>query len=100
VSNPILVNRRADTEFKKQARKEFNGMVVDTDVILGCKENHPNLTDTLDLFNLNEIVHLLPPLETASGRKLTGEDYDNLVTNDPGNSPAIRDGRGCRRSPG
>ena len=84
VSNPILVNRRADTEFKKETRKEFNGIVVDTDVILGCEEDHPNLTDTLDLFNLNEIVHLLPPLETASGRELTGEDYDDLVTNDPG----------------
>jgi len=84
MSNPILVNRRADTEFKKQTRKKFNGMVIDTDVILGCEENHSNLTDTLDLFNLNEIVHLLPPVETASGRELTGEDYNDLVTNDPG----------------
>lgn len=83
VSNPILVNRRADTDFKKSTRKELNGMVIDTDVILACEDSHPDLMDTVDLFNLNEIVHPLPPLETASGRELTGEDYNEVVTDDP-----------------
>lgn len=83
VSNPILVNRRADTDFKKSTRREFNGMVIDTDVILACEDRYTNLTDALDLLNLNNIVHPLPPLETASGRELTGSDYNDVVTADP-----------------
>lgn len=84
LSNPILINRRADTKFQKQTRRKFNGVVINTDMILGCEDTHSNLTDTIDYFNLNEIVHLLPPLKTVNGQELTGEDYAEVVRDDPG----------------
>jgi len=84
MSNPLLINRRADTDIKSRVRAELNGMVIDTDVILGCEETHPDLEAVLDLFNLGGIVQLLPPLTTDSGTDLVGADYDNAVTNNPG----------------
>jgi hypothetical protein len=32
MSNPLLINRRADSDIKSRVRSELNGMVIDTDV--------------------------------------------------------------------
>lgn len=82
-SNPMLINRRADDNFQSKVRENFDGMVINTDLMIGCEDTHPDIDSTLDLLNLDNIVHLLPPLETASGNELTGSDYDDAVTNNP-----------------
>jgi hypothetical protein len=84
MSNPLLINRRTDSDVNSRVRSELNGMVIDTDVILGAEETHPDLDVILDLFNLDGIVQLLPSLTTDSGTDLVGKDYDNAVTNNPG----------------
>lgn len=83
MSNPLLINRRADSDIKSSVRSELNGMVIDTDVIIGCGETHPELNTVLDFFNLDGIVQLLPPLTTDSGTELVGADYDDAVTSNP-----------------
>ncbi|WP_310930535.1 hypothetical protein [Halogeometricum luteum] len=80
ISNPILVNRRSDQEIKKEARS-LNGMVIDTDVIIGCEDAVPNLPEILELFNIEELFELLSPLETEGGLKLDGGDYHSIALN-------------------
>jgi hypothetical protein len=80
-SNPFLINRRCDEELKKEVRR-MNGMVVDTDCILACKADYPDFDETLSLFNLSDIVHLLPKLENADGYQLGTEEFEAAAGSD------------------
>jgi len=83
ISNPMLINRRADNDMQTKVREELDGIVANTDVIIACEESHPDIQDALDLLNLNQVVELIPPLETESGVELNGPTYDALTTEDP-----------------
>ncbi|WP_336330947.1 hypothetical protein [Haloarcula sp. CGMCC 1.2071] len=79
IRNPMLINRRSDSDFKEHVRKEYNSVVVDTDIIVGCQDTHPEINRISELFNLTGIIHLLPPLETESGEELDGEGFINAA---------------------
>lgn len=87
-SHPMLINRRSDSAIKQLVRK-LNGMVVDTDCILACEDSHPDIDDTIELFNLDRIVHLLPSLETTDGIVLDGNEYRRR-TSATGDDGALR----------
>jgi len=75
ISHPMLINRRSDGKMKKEARKSFNTVVVDTDIIIGCEDTHPEIKHIAKKFNLSNIIRLIPPLKTKSGEELDGADY-------------------------
>jgi len=81
VSSPILINRRSDSNLKTQVRNNFNSLAIDTDVIVGCETSHPQIQDTIELFNLGEIIRILPPLETADGQTFDGEEFIQAAKN-------------------
>lgn len=78
VSNPMLINRRSDGDFKEMARKKFNTVVVDTGIIVGCEETHPEINRISNLFNLKDVIKLLPPLETSEDETLDGAKYHTV----------------------
>lgn len=87
-SHPLLINRRSDSIIKHNVRK-MNGMVVDTDCIIACEDEHENIDDVLKLFNLSSIVELIPRLETSNGICLDGPKY-NQITSDTGEEGILR----------
>jgi hypothetical protein len=78
-SHPILINRRSDEDVRNDVRKR-NGIVVDTDCIVTSEDTHSQYSTVINLFNLDPIIHDIPPLEAANGDTLDGEDYDDLGT--------------------
>lgn len=78
--NPLLINRRSDQEIKAAVR-QMDGMVVDTDCIIACEDTFPDIENLLRRFNVNEIVELIPSVETADGVTLDGEYYDDITDN-------------------
>jgi hypothetical protein len=80
--NPILISRLAASDFRKFTRQQ-NGVVADTGLILGCQKEFPDLQPSIEFLKLDRLVELLPPLKTDGGDKLTGPEYDHLVTDDP-----------------
>jgi hypothetical protein len=82
-SNPLLINRRADEAVRNGVRT-MNGMVVNTDLMLGCEATNPELPEVLDLLRLDEIVELCPPLKTSEEMELNGREYSRLALSGPG----------------
>ncbi|MBX0287967.1 hypothetical protein EGH22_16665 [Halomicroarcula sp. F28] len=76
-SNPLLINRRSDSDVRNDVRDK-NGMVVDTGHILTTEDLYSEYEDVIELFNLDPLIHPLPPLEVANGDELDGEAYDSL----------------------
>jgi hypothetical protein len=79
-SNPVLINRRAD-DGVRDAVREMNGMVIDTDCILTTQEIYSEYQDTIELFSIDSLVKEIPPLKVADGDRLNGEEYDRLGRN-------------------
>lgn len=78
-SYPFLINRRSDDSIKNTIRR-MNGMVVDTDCIIGCEDTHLNIEDILELLKVKPLVEMLPSLETNDGVSLNGNEYDQRAS--------------------
>lgn len=76
-NNPLLINRRSDTDFR-EAIRQMNGTVIDTGCIVTTERLYSEYKDAIDLFNLDELIYDLPPLEVANGTALNGEEYAEL----------------------
>lgn len=81
-SHPMLVNRRCDDVFQSSVRKKWNGMTVNTDLILAPETEKAEFHATFKKFNLTQLVEYIPPIETADGTSLTGNEYVGLSNNE------------------
>jgi len=77
-SHPMLINRRCDDIFQSSVRKKWNGMTVNTDLILAPEAVRAEFHDTFKKFNLTQLVEYIPPIETTDGTPLTGDEYVNI----------------------
>lgn len=74
-SNPILINRRS-TERYKRAMMKKNITIADTDMIFTSESIYSDYRDTIQFFNLDDMVVRIPEIEAANGDKINGDDYD------------------------
>jgi hypothetical protein len=76
-TNPMLISRLSDDEIKTSVRS-MNGMVVDTNMLVACENERPEIDDVLDTLHLTPRFEFLPEIETTEGVVLDGKNYDEL----------------------
>jgi hypothetical protein len=74
-SNPILINRLSDDEFKKDLIKK-NALTIDTRYLFAESSEYQQFEDTLKRLHLDSCIYELPKLECANGTKIGGKEYD------------------------
>jgi hypothetical protein len=79
--NPFLICRRSTDSIKTNLRK-WNGLAVDTGLILMCEDVRSEYLDNLEFFNLGQIVEFVPRFRTRSGALIDGEGYSERALND------------------
>lgn len=73
-SNPMLINRRCDDDFKAAVRRR-NGMVVDTDLIIASESAKTDIQNHIDRLQVSPIIKFLPEFEDTNGDPITGDEY-------------------------
>jgi len=81
-NNPVLTSRLAAEEMRSFVRGK-NGSVIDTGVIVACKETNPNLEEAAKFLNLEQRIEIIPRIKTEEGYELDGEKYDKWATKHP-----------------
>ncbi|WP_435130317.1 hypothetical protein [Halobaculum sp. D14] len=76
-TNPMLINRLSDDEMRAAVRS-MNGIVIDTNVMVACNNEKPEINEVLDTLHLTPRFSFLPEVETTDGDVLDGADYDEL----------------------
>lgn len=78
---PMLVSRRADSDMIDSVRRNFDSVVINTDIIIGCEDTHGNIQQYINMLNLGDIIKLIPQIETTEGTKLNGSEFENAARN-------------------
>jgi hypothetical protein len=72
---PMLINRRSTDNLQGTVR-QWNGMVIDTDYLLGPENRRREISDTLRFFDISETVAFVEEVEAADGTVITGSMYN------------------------
>ncbi|MFB6185597.1 MAG: hypothetical protein ABEI86_01855, partial [Halobacteriaceae archaeon] len=73
ISNPVLINRLSSPFAKDEVPK--NGLIIDTQAVLVCEENHPDLMENVNVLNIDPHFEMLPRIQTEDGLEFDGTDW-------------------------
>lgn len=71
--NSVFINRLSSPYSKEDAPK--NGRIIDTEFVIACEENNPQLPEAVELLNIDSHFAFLPKIETDGGQELDGNDW-------------------------
>lgn len=80
-SNPFLICRRSTDSIKTKIRS-WDGLAVDTGLIVMCKDVKSEYLDNLEFFNLEQLTEFIPRFHTQGGSFINGEGYSDRALND------------------
>lgn len=79
-ANPFLICRRSTDSIKTNLRN-WNGLAVDTDLIVMCEDLQSEYLDNLKFFNLEQLIEFVPRFRTQDGALIDGEGYSKRALN-------------------
>jgi hypothetical protein len=80
-SNPFLICRRSTDSIKSDLRS-WDGLAVDTGLIVMCDDVRSEYIDELEFFNLEQLIEFVPRFRTRDGALIDGEGYSERALND------------------
>jgi hypothetical protein len=80
-SNPFLICRRS-TDSIKTSLRSWDGLAVDTDLIVMCEDTRSEYIDNLRFFNIEQLIEFIPRFRTRDGALIDGEGYSDRALND------------------
>lgn len=81
-SNPFLICRRSTDLMKKSLREKWNGLAVNTGLIVMCEDVRSKYIDDLSFFNIQQLIEFIPRFHTQAGALIDGEGYSDRALND------------------
>lgn len=80
-SNPFLICRRSTDSIKSNLRR-WDGLAVDTGLIVMCEDVQSEYMNNLKFFNLEQLIEFISRFRTRDGALIDGEGYSNRALND------------------
>lgn len=80
-SNPFLISRRS-TDSIKTSLRNWDGLAVDTGLIVMCEDVQSEYLDNLEFFNIEQLVEFVPRFRARDGALIDGEGYSERALND------------------